>query len=373
MHALRRRASRVRVHARVRFLTVFFFFLRLTAARRSNKSCLKRYVTKTYPRPRSRRHRRVVAVAATDSVRRPPVRILARLSRATTPALEEHARNPRGIDIPFARRRAVARPRPIFPAPRARDAAVRRHHPPPVPPVRRHHSRIHHHHLPPPVRAVRMKPTTASSAEPEPAAAPLRASASSPPPPVRPSRALTLRPHPTPRRRFQRIQTHSTQRRIPTDDGSKIHHRAHFTPLALPAVFGTSRRRIDRPRRRPPRSRLRALAKRSSVPLKIPRRRPLAMSPLGIASSTTGSSITALASVSAPTAGAVTTASSSRARDRRVLVVGGARRRHRHVVVVHPRRVTSSTRCVSSRHECIALHECIECAASLPGRRRCGD
>ena len=184
MHALRRRASRVRVHARVRFLTVFFFFfLRLTAARRSNKSCLERYVTKTYPRPRSRRHRRVVAVAATDSVRRPPVRILTRLSRATTPALEEHARNPRGIDIPFARRRAVARPRPIFPAPRARDAAVRRHHPPPVPPVRRHHSRIHHHHLPPPVRAVRMKPTTASSAEPEPAAAPLRASASSSPPP----------------------------------------------------------------------------------------------------------------------------------------------------------------------------------------------
>lgn len=66
MHALRRRASRVRVHARVRFLTVFFFFF--TSHRRASleqklfgalryKNLPASSFTTSSPRRRRRRHR----------------------------------------------------------------------------------------------------------------------------------------------------------------------------------------------------------------------------------------------------------------------------------------------------------------------------
>ena len=370
MHALRRRASRVRVHARVRFLTVFFFFFNASP-------------------PRVARTKAVWSVTLQKPTRVPVHDVIAASSPSPPPTAsdappceylhESPARqlprwkNMHGIpEVSTSCSPAVAPSRVhdrFFPPGTPPYAAII---PPPVPPVRRHHSRIHHHHLPPPVRAVRMKPTAPSSAEPEPAAAPLAAAASSSAPSVRPSRAITLHPHPTPRRRFQRIQTHPTQRRIPTDDGSKVHNRAHLAPFALAAVLGTPRRRIHRPRRRPPRSRLRALAKRSIVSLRIPR--PLAISPIRLPSSTVSSSL-ALASP-APTA-----ASSHRARVRILVVVRARRRRcvvsvhrrrrhyrrrgHRRLLRRHHRRVVVHSyrrraRCgVSSRRAC--MHECMEC------------
>ena len=210
MHALRRRASRVRVHARVRFLTVFFFFFNVSP-------------------PRVARTKAVWSVTLQKPTRVPVHDVIAASSPSPPPTASDAPpceylhdsparqlprwKNMHGIPEVSTSRSPAAAPTRVhdryFPPPAPGtppyDAII-----PPPPPVRRHHSRIHHHHLPPPRarrtdethhRLVRRTRTRRGSAPrlgvlvPPPGAALPRAHPPSPPHPPSPLSTNPNTPH----------------------------------------------------------------------------------------------------------------------------------------------------------------------------------
>ena len=280
------------------------------------------------------------------------MRIFTRIPRATRSALEEYARNARRVHVFLSAdpRAGVAfsRPRPVLTASTAAaraGGAVRRHHSASTTStVRRHHPWINHHHLP--ARGVRRKPRAALKPalvrHPHHHHRPI-ASASSPT--IRSARRVLAVHRASRGGGFQRIQTHPAQGRVPADDGSKIHDRAHPAPLALSTVRGPSAVFVHLPRREPSRSRRRALS---------------------LLKPSTASSSASLAAASSSLAAAVSVRPASpfvsRSRVRRQRRVRDAARRlsRARVVVVHRHRLVEradvdAVRVAVRRHVCRLL------------------